>query len=83
MSKNNSKFKDYYRDFTDVGVQIFKIREKPHADFARLKEREGIKAPKESKANKPPLFWRLGLPLAPADMQNGSARLHRERNYCI
>ena len=61
MSKNDPKFKDYYRDFTDVGVQIFKIREKPHADFAQLKEREGIKAPKESKANKPPLFWRLGL----------------------
>ena len=28
MSKNDPKFKDYYRDFTDVGVQIFKIHKK-------------------------------------------------------
>ncbi|MFC2427528.1 MAG: hypothetical protein ACFNTA_00945 [Campylobacter sp.] len=62
MSKNDSKFKDYYRDFTDVGVQIFKIREKPHADFAQLKEREGIKAPKESKTNKPPPFLAARTP---------------------
>ena len=40
MSKNYPKFKDYYRDFTDVGAQIFKIREKLHADFAQLKELE-------------------------------------------
>jgi len=44
MSKNDPRFKDYYRDFTDVGVQIFKIHEKLHADFAELKECEGIKA---------------------------------------
>ena len=44
MSKNDPRFKDYYRDFTDVGVQIFKIHEKLHAYFAELKECEGIKA---------------------------------------
>jgi len=49
MSKNDPKFKDYYRDFADVGVQIFKIHEKLHADFAELKECEGIKALKEYK----------------------------------
>ena len=49
MSKNDPRFKDYYRDFTDVGVQIFKIHEKLHADFAELKECEGIKALKEHK----------------------------------
>ncbi len=49
MSKNDPRFKDYYRDFTDVGVQIFKIHEKLHADFAELKECEGIKALKEYK----------------------------------
>lgn len=38
LSKNDPKFKDYYRDFTDVGVQIFKIHEKLHVDFAELKE---------------------------------------------
>jgi len=38
MSKNDPRFKDYYRDFTDVGVQIFKIHEKLHADFTELKE---------------------------------------------
>ncbi len=38
MSKIYPKFKDYYRDFTDIGAQIFKIREKLRADFARLKE---------------------------------------------
>ena len=47
MSKNNPKFKDYYRDFTDIGAQIFKIREKLRADFARLKERDGAKALRE------------------------------------
>ena len=47
MSKNDPKFKDYYLDLTDIGAQIFKIREKPHADFARLKERDGAKALKE------------------------------------
>ena len=49
MSKNDPRFKDYYRDFTDVGVQIFKIHEKLHVDFAELKECEGIKALKEHK----------------------------------
>ena len=49
MAKNDPRFKDYYRDFTDVGVQIFKIHEKLHADFAQLKECEGIKALKEHK----------------------------------
>ena len=49
MSKNDPKFKDYYRDCADVGVQIFKIHEKLHADFAELKECEGIKALKEYK----------------------------------
>ncbi|WP_442550420.1 chemotaxis protein [Campylobacter sp.] len=49
MSKNDPRFKDYYRDFADVGVQIFKIHEKLHADFAELKECEGIKALKEHK----------------------------------
>ena len=49
MSKNDPRFKDYYRDFTDVGVQIFKIHEKLHVDFAELKECEGIKALKEYK----------------------------------
>ena len=49
LSKNDPKFKDYYRDFTDVGVQIFKIHEKLHVDFAELKECEGIKALKEYK----------------------------------
>ncbi|RRD55295.1 chemotaxis protein [Campylobacter rectus] len=49
LSKNDPKFKDYYCDFTDVGVQIFKIHEKLHADFAELKECEGIKALKEHK----------------------------------
>ena len=49
MAKNDPRFKDYYRDFTDVGVQIFKIHEKLHADFAELKECEGIKALKEYK----------------------------------
>ena len=49
LSKNDPKFKDYYRDFTDVGVQIFKIHEKLHVDFAELKECEGIKALKEHK----------------------------------
>ena len=49
MSKNDPRFKDYYRDFADVGVQIFKIHEKLHADFAELKECEGIKALKEYK----------------------------------
>ena len=44
LSKCDPNFKDYYRDFTDVGVQIFKIHEKLHADFAELKECEGIKA---------------------------------------
>ena len=48
LSKNDPKFKDYYRDFTDVGVQIFKIHEKLHADFAELKECEGIKALKRA-----------------------------------
>ena len=48
MSKNDPRFKDYYRDFTDVGVQIFKIHEKLHID-AELKECEGIKALKEHK----------------------------------
>ena len=38
MSKNDPKFKDYYRDFTDIGAQILKIREKLRADFAQLKE---------------------------------------------
>ncbi len=47
MSKNNPKFKDYYRDFTDIGAQILKIREKLRADFARLKERDGAKALRE------------------------------------
>ena len=49
MSKNDPRFKDYYRNFTDVGVQIFKIHEKLHVDFAELKECEGIKALKEHK----------------------------------
>ena len=49
MAKNDPRFKDYYRDFTDVGVQIFKIHEKLHADFAELKECEGIKVLKEHK----------------------------------
>ena len=49
LSKSDPNFKDYYRDFTDVGVQIFKIHEKLHADFAQLKECEGIKALKEYK----------------------------------
>lgn len=49
MSKIYPKFKDYYRDFTDVGAQIFKIRKKLHADFAQLKELEEIKALKEHK----------------------------------
>ncbi|QCD49323.1 hypothetical protein CSHOW_1411 [Campylobacter showae] len=49
LSKSDPNFKDYYRDFTDVGVQIFKIHEKLHADFAELKECEGIKALKEYK----------------------------------
>ena len=49
MSKNYPKFKDYYRDFTDIGTHIFKIREKPRADFAQLKELEEIKALKEHK----------------------------------
>ena len=49
MSKNDPRFKDYYRDFTDIGVQIFKIHEKLHVDFAELKECEGIKALKEHK----------------------------------
>jgi len=49
LSKCDSNFKDYYRDFADVGVQIFKIHEKLHADFAQLKECEGIKALKEYK----------------------------------
>lgn len=48
LSKNDPKFKDYYHDFTDVGVQIFKIHEKLHID-AELKECEGIKALKEHK----------------------------------
>ena len=48
LSKNDPKFKDYYHDFTDVGVQIFKIHEKLHID-AELKECEGIKALKEYK----------------------------------
>ena len=38
LSKSDPNFKDYYRDFTDVGVQIFKIHEKLHVDFAELKE---------------------------------------------
>jgi len=38
MSKIYPKFKDYYRDFTDIGAQILKIREKLRADFAQLKE---------------------------------------------
>ena len=49
LSKSDPIFKDYYRDFTDVGVQIFKIHEKLHADFEELKECEGIKALKEHK----------------------------------
>jgi len=49
LSKSDPIFKDYYRDFTDVGVQIFKIHEKLHTDFAELKECEGIKALKEYK----------------------------------
>ena len=49
LQKNDPKFKDYYCDFTDVGVQIFKIHEKLHVDFAELKECEGIKALKEHK----------------------------------
>ena len=48
LSKSDHNFKDYYRDFTDVGVQIFKIHEKLHID-AELKECEGIKALKEHK----------------------------------
>lgn len=48
LSKSDPNFKDYYRDFTDVGVQIFKIHEKLHID-AELKECEGIKALKEHK----------------------------------
>jgi len=49
MSKIYPKFKDYYGDFTDIGAQILKIREKLHANFAELKECEGIKALKEHK----------------------------------
>ena len=49
LSKNDLKFKDYCRYFTDVGLQIFKIHEKLHADFSKLKECEGIKALKEHK----------------------------------
>ena len=49
MSKNDPRWKDYYRDFADVGVQVFKIHEKLHADFAELKDCEGIKALKEHK----------------------------------
>ena len=49
LSKSDPNFKDYYRDFADVGVQIFKIHEKLHSDFAELKECEGIKALKEYK----------------------------------
>ena len=49
MSKNDPRFKDYYRDFADVGVQVFKIHEKLPADFAELKDCEGIKALKEHK----------------------------------
>ena len=49
LSKSDPNFKDYYRDFTDVGVQIFKIHEKLHVDFTELKECEGIKALKEYK----------------------------------
>ena len=48
LSKSDPNCKDYYRDFTDVGVQIFKIHEKLHID-AELKECEGIKALKEHK----------------------------------
>lgn len=49
ISKDDPRFKDYYRDFTDIGVQIFKIHEKLHADFAQLKECEGIRVLKEHK----------------------------------
>ena len=49
MPKIYPKFKDYYRDFTDIGKQILKIREKLRADFTQLKELEEIKAPKEHK----------------------------------
>ncbi|WP_122863150.1 chemotaxis protein [Campylobacter showae] len=49
LSKSDPIFKDYYHDFADVGVQIFKIHEKLHVDFAELKECEGIKALKEYK----------------------------------
>ena len=48
LSKNDPKFKDYCRYFTDVGVQIFKIHEKLHID-AELKECEGIRALKGHK----------------------------------
>ena len=48
LSKSDPNFKDYYRDFTDVGVQIFKIHEKLHID-AELKECEGIRALKGHK----------------------------------
>lgn len=47
LSKDDPKFKDYYRDFTDLGVQIFRIHQKLHEDFIQLKECEGIKALKE------------------------------------
>ena len=47
LSKSDPNFKDYYRDFTDVGVQIFKIHEKLHID-AELKECEGIKGAKRA-----------------------------------
>ena len=47
MSKIYPKFKDYYHDFTDIGAQILKIREKLRANFTQLKELEEIKAPKE------------------------------------
>ena len=56
MSKIYPKFKDYYRDFTDIGAQIFKIREKLHADFAQLKELEEIKALKEQGNKFPPIL---------------------------
>ena len=56
MSKNDPKFKDYYRDFTDIGAQILKIREKLRADFAQLKELEEIKALKEQGNKFPPIL---------------------------
>ena len=45
MSKNDPRFKDYYRDFTDVGVQIFKIHEKLHIDCGakRVRGNKGAK----------------------------------------